>query len=68
MNKNHKNHEEHKHKLISKRKIRLLIARTLDTMGWLSLMYFWWVEGNIIGIVISLILMIAGYTLEILAD
>jgi len=57
------NHEKPK-KYFKKRKLIRILSRNLTTIGWLTLMYYMWLQPEMIGIILSLILIFLGDTLE----
>jgi len=43
-----------------KRKVIKVLATTMNDAGWVTLMYFWWVSLNDVGIFLSLILIVVS--------
>lgn len=43
-----------------RRKALILTTVTLNDLGWFSSMYFWWVEPNMIGLALAIVMIFAS--------
>ena len=60
--------ESHKSSKKYKKKFLSMLTRTTNTAGWLSLMYFLWVNVNEVGIIMSLVMIFLSDIIDVLSD
>lgn len=48
-----------------KKKLLAFIGRSLETSGWLGLMYFLWISQEMVGVVFSIILIFVGMLIDV---
>jgi len=62
------NQEKSKKNLKDRKKLSKVLIATLNDAGWFSMMYFWWILGNDIAVLISMFMVLISDILLILYD